>query len=57
MITPTPTKEYIGDGVYIDIDPSGLLLETPRETVHWMVLEPSMIEALVRYCKQHNIIP
>jgi len=45
-----PTKAYLGDGVYVDVDWGDLKLSTDRGGVtHWIVLEPQVYAALVAY--------
>jgi hypothetical protein len=43
-------KEYLGDGVYASVRFGDLLLETDRSGVtHWIVFEPQVYAALVKY--------
>jgi hypothetical protein len=47
-------KQYLGDGVYVDIDERGLLLTTENgiEVTNTIVLEPEVWEALQRYLQR-----
>ena len=45
--------EYIGDGVYVRWDGQGVTLMTEREEgIHWMVLEPFMVQQLVEFIER-----
>jgi hypothetical protein len=55
LMADTPTKEYIGDGVYVSVRAGwgDLLLETDRDGVtHWIVLEPQAYAALLAYVQR-----
>lgn len=58
MEAPLEPKIYVGDGVYAEVDNDGIRLYTDREDNgrNWIVLEPWMVKALVRFCEQHEII-
>ena len=47
----TSRKHYLGDGVYADFDGYALVLtaENGESVQHEIVLEPSVMEALLRY--------
>ena len=47
----TPLKQYLGDGVYADFDGFALVLTTEDgiSAQNEIVLEPSVVEALLRY--------
>lgn len=45
------SKQYLGDGVYVDVNALGLVLTTEDglKTTNTIVLEPEVFEALRRY--------
>lgn len=50
-----PTREYIGDGVYVSFEWGDLKLETDRSGVtHWIVLGPSEYAGLLAFVKAHR---
>lgn len=48
---PNKTKEYLGDGVYVDFDDFSFILTTENgiETTNVIVLEPEVLTALDIY--------
>ena len=48
-------KEYVGDGVYVAVDPYGALVLTTEDgyrATNTIVLEPEVLAALLRYVEQ-----
>lgn len=46
-------KEYLGDGLYVEFDGFHFILSTERENgIHWVGLEPSVFDELIRHRKQ-----
>ena len=44
-------ETYLGDGLYVSLDPMGIKLRAPRiGGDHWVVLEPAVWEALLVWC-------
>lgn len=44
-------KEYIGDGIYVEIDEKGIVLTTENgiRITNIIVLEPQVFQALIEY--------
>ena len=57
-----PTKEYLGDSVYVEIDEQtdGIKLTTenglPTDPSNMIYLEPSVMVALLKYINKHFIL-
>lgn len=50
-----PAKDYLGDGVYVGIDPFGAIILTTEDGVsvsNRIVLEAEVFQALIRYAKR-----
>lgn len=49
-------KQYVGDGVYVELDAQGIVLTTENgeETTNRIVLEPDVWDNLTRYVTKLN---
>jgi len=54
MASEKKTRVYIGDGVYATFDGYAVTLDTQRNHgTHYIVLEPSILQALILYAEKH----
>jgi hypothetical protein len=49
--TPSPTKAYLGDGCYVDVDGYALVITTEDgiRATNRIVMEPEVYSALIQY--------
>lgn len=59
MPNDNPKKAaYLGDGVYVCLEPEGIGLTLNAHTEPTLIyMSSAEIIALVRYCEEHNILP
>jgi hypothetical protein len=53
-----PNKEYIGDGVYAQVDPEQITLTTEDgiSVENTIVLEANLVVRFVRFAKRHGFL-
>jgi hypothetical protein len=51
---PEAPREYLGDGAYAFFDGWSVCVEAERDGImHWVGFEPHVMEAFIRFAKQH----
>lgn len=59
-IIVSPTKRYLGDGAYVDLDSFGGVVLTAEDGISatdTIVLEPEVISAFVGFLRDHALLP
>lgn len=59
MTEPAKTKEYVGDGVYIDTDYDGgivLTTENGVSTTNTIYLDYEVVISVLRYLRKYHVI-
>jgi hypothetical protein len=52
-------KSYIGDGVYVDVEGSDIVLTTENGicSTNEIYLDMGMLKSIIDYCKRKGILP